>query len=590
VVSSPSGETPLETQREISNLNKSIRELTRTGYVELDVLKDGKVTRAQLFDRLQNAQNQRAGYHVFHFIGHGRIDRSKATGELALVDEYGRADWIDADRLGVMLKDHPSIRLVVLNSCEGAGSLTEDPSAGIAQRLVQSGVPAVIAMQFEITDAAAIEFGNRFYASLSIGKPIDTAVADARKAIFLHGNDVEWGTPVLYLRSPDGQLFDMPVSVSRSPGEATSAPTAAEQPPKPRQKKHKRVRLPNAVRPLERHEPAETNQAEDSGPDQSILETHDTSQSEPVDVPAPAAPVTADNKPEGTGKAFDWLPSKETIEGIAGVATMLGLVVLAFTKGPDLLAALDVKTEPVVYAMAKAIREQISPSKLPIGRSRIHETFDSAPRNLPSVVRGTCRFEYTAGAYVIQNVDTLKSCAVRYPDYLPPNARIELSARILGRDQKSQFWIAIGPSAGGMSLRTLADTLGWQFSDLHHVAVWISADGTYFIGRWVSDRWVVLRTWRKPSAGLHDGLGLTNRLVLETSGKTLKLSAYDRFAGLHTLDSLVVDQDLSGQLVFAAGSQMSVSFDQLNVTGPNWRFLLPSQPNLQLPSSLPNAK
>jgi hypothetical protein len=27
--------------------------------------------------------------------------------------------------------------------------------------------------------------------------------------IFSKGNEIEWGTPVLYLRSPDGQIFDV---------------------------------------------------------------------------------------------------------------------------------------------------------------------------------------------------------------------------------------------------------------------------------------------------------------------------------------------------------------------------------------------
>jgi formylglycine-generating enzyme required for sulfatase activity/tetratricopeptide (TPR) repeat protein len=38
---------------------------------------------------------------------------------------------------------------------------------------------------------------------------VDAALAEARKAIFAQKNDVEWGTPVLYMRSPDGRIFDI---------------------------------------------------------------------------------------------------------------------------------------------------------------------------------------------------------------------------------------------------------------------------------------------------------------------------------------------------------------------------------------------
>jgi hypothetical protein len=63
-------------------------------------------------------------------------------------------------------------------------------------------------MQFEITDQAAIRLSQTFYESLADGYPAEAALAEARKAIYTSGNDVEWGTPVLYLRAPDGQLFD----------------------------------------------------------------------------------------------------------------------------------------------------------------------------------------------------------------------------------------------------------------------------------------------------------------------------------------------------------------------------------------------
>jgi hypothetical protein len=55
---------------------------------------------------------------------------------------------------------------------------------------VQQGVPAVIAMQFEITDEAAITFAEEFYSATADGYPVDAALAAARKAIFAAGNDI----------------------------------------------------------------------------------------------------------------------------------------------------------------------------------------------------------------------------------------------------------------------------------------------------------------------------------------------------------------------------------------------------------------
>jgi formylglycine-generating enzyme required for sulfatase activity len=99
-------------------------------------------------------------------------------------------------------------------------------AVGVATTLVRQGIPSVVAMQFEITDAAAITFAGEFYAALSEGFPVDAAVAEARKAIYAMPNDVEWGTPVLYMRSPDGVLFNLtpkPAAAQETPAVEKSA-------------------------------------------------------------------------------------------------------------------------------------------------------------------------------------------------------------------------------------------------------------------------------------------------------------------------------------------------------------------------------
>lgn len=64
-------------------------------------------------------------------------------------------------------------------------------------------------MQFEISDEAAITLTGEFYEALSDGYPVDAALAEARRAIFEEENELEWATPVLYMRSPDGVIFDV---------------------------------------------------------------------------------------------------------------------------------------------------------------------------------------------------------------------------------------------------------------------------------------------------------------------------------------------------------------------------------------------
>ena len=95
----------------------------------------------------------------------------------------------------------------MLNSCEGARTSRLDPFAGSAQSLIQQGIPAVVAMQFEISDEVAIVIADEFYSALAAGYPVDAALAEARKAAFTDGSGAEWGIPVLFCAAADGRIF-----------------------------------------------------------------------------------------------------------------------------------------------------------------------------------------------------------------------------------------------------------------------------------------------------------------------------------------------------------------------------------------------
>jgi hypothetical protein len=100
--------------------------------------------------------------HVVHFIGHGEWDATEGSGVLAF--EAGPKDrrWtgVRADTLAEAFRGSASLRLVVLNACEGARTGRRDTFAGVAQALVRAGMPAVVAMQFPISDEAAIHFSG----------------------------------------------------------------------------------------------------------------------------------------------------------------------------------------------------------------------------------------------------------------------------------------------------------------------------------------------------------------------------------------------------------------------------------------------
>ncbi len=173
--------------------------------VEVTVL-EGKVTRRQIADALAVAE-----YHVLHFIGHGNFTEERAV--LLLFDEAGLAVEVDDERVAGLFRNCPSMKLVILNSCRGGELSASKPFVGMAAALVRAGVPAVIAMQFEIVDDEAVLFASTLFRHLFMGKDkgrIEIAVSNARNALAEEFPDTRAvGLPVLFTHAREGVLFNL---------------------------------------------------------------------------------------------------------------------------------------------------------------------------------------------------------------------------------------------------------------------------------------------------------------------------------------------------------------------------------------------
>lgn len=158
------------------------------------------------------------GFHVLHFLGHGGFEAATGEGLLYLEDGSGGVAPVSGSLLADHLRDITSLRLVVLNACQTARSAAPGPFGGVATALLRTGVPAVVAMQFPISDRAASAFSAAFYKRLTAGDPIDAAVAEGRLRIRRDLPDsAEWATPALFLRAADGRLFSPGREPARRP-------------------------------------------------------------------------------------------------------------------------------------------------------------------------------------------------------------------------------------------------------------------------------------------------------------------------------------------------------------------------------------
>lgn len=228
VIASPADLEPLDVSLERQRVETALAGLVKQGLVEL-VWLEGQTWR----DWLRTLR--RGAWHVVHFIGHGGFDPHRDEGVLWLADDAGQARALHASELARLLADHADLRLVLLNGCESARPGALDIFSSTATALVRRGLPAVIAMQYEITDRAAIEFARSLYEALADGLPIDAAVSEARKAVQLDApHSMEWGTPVLHLRAVDGRLFELePPTSTPAPQKSASPPPVVEPPAQP---------------------------------------------------------------------------------------------------------------------------------------------------------------------------------------------------------------------------------------------------------------------------------------------------------------------------------------------------------------------
>jgi diguanylate cyclase (GGDEF)-like protein/PAS domain S-box-containing protein len=212
----------LDAEQEQAALELRLRPLIDAGLVTVRWLP--RATLSALREEVDHGKE----FHVFHYIGHGEYDEGTCRSSLILETSDRRPCPVGGQQLGGILCDRGSLRLALLNACEAAQTAPQDPLAGIATSLMEFGVPAVAAMQFAITDAGALTFADEFYRALAAGFAVDAAVTQARRALAAD-SDVEWATPVLFMRVLDGRLFSLGTAPTDAAVGLVSPPSARDQ-------------------------------------------------------------------------------------------------------------------------------------------------------------------------------------------------------------------------------------------------------------------------------------------------------------------------------------------------------------------------
>jgi len=170
---------------------------------QLTVLHSDETT----YDRL--VKELESGYHLIHYAGHGSYDAQMPEESSLLVWDQprraGNVKRLTVSEMAILLQNRPT-RLVYLSCCEGAatadeGRLVEDDLLGLADGIIQAGVPAVISFRWPVSDHGAQRFALSFYESFFQQGSLGRAVLNARREVAAESrSDRTWLSPILIMQ------------------------------------------------------------------------------------------------------------------------------------------------------------------------------------------------------------------------------------------------------------------------------------------------------------------------------------------------------------------------------------------------------
>ena len=142
--------------------------------------------------------------HLLHFVGHGVFVELRGLGLLLMEsrDGHKREVW-NEQFTDLLAKNGRDLRGVFLSACQSAKSARADGFTDLAPRLLEAGIPAVVAMQYSVLNLSAMNFASTFYKGIVDSKQIEDAFTEARQALEAGSpNRVDFATPVLFLSDP----------------------------------------------------------------------------------------------------------------------------------------------------------------------------------------------------------------------------------------------------------------------------------------------------------------------------------------------------------------------------------------------------
>jgi hypothetical protein len=175
------------------------------GEIPLTPLPDEAGSQYATLDNLVASLRQEE-YDILYLVCHGALVKEEPW--LWLEDDQGKVARTSGQELVTRLKELTQRpRLVVLASCQSAGKSAGDALSALGPSLAEAGIPAVIAMQGNISMETVAEFMPVFFEELQRDGQIDRALAVARGAV---RQKPDFWMPALFMRLKSGRIWYVP--------------------------------------------------------------------------------------------------------------------------------------------------------------------------------------------------------------------------------------------------------------------------------------------------------------------------------------------------------------------------------------------
>ena len=145
-------------------------------------------------------------YDILYIVAHGSIGQGEPI--LWLEGDDGNVARVSGNQITTYLQELTNRpRLVVLASCESAGKGSGDALLALGPNLSEAGIPAVLAMQGQISIQTIAQFMPVFFQELQRDGQVDRALAVARGSV--RSRYDSW-MPVLFMRLKSGRIWYTP--------------------------------------------------------------------------------------------------------------------------------------------------------------------------------------------------------------------------------------------------------------------------------------------------------------------------------------------------------------------------------------------